>query len=61
MIVGSVILVMAAFSFQVILTGVEQFIYRVFPWASDAQKLVVAGPAAPGLALFARSTCCSIR
>lgn len=52
LIVASVILVMAAFSFQVILTGVEQFIYRVFPFASEAQRLVWLGRLAPGLALF---------
>ena len=52
MIVGAVILAMAAFSFQVILTGVEEFLYRVFPFASDAQKLVSLGKIAPALALF---------
>jgi len=52
MIVGAVILAMAAFSFQVILTAVEQFIYRVFPFASEAQMLVSLGKLAPGLALF---------
>jgi membrane protein len=52
LIVGSVILAMAAFSFQVVLTGVEQFVYRVFPFASEAQRLVWLGKLAPGLALF---------
>ncbi|RYE00434.1 MAG: YihY/virulence factor BrkB family protein [Sphingomonadales bacterium] len=52
MIVGAVILAMAAFSFQVILAGVEEFLYRVFPFASDAQKLVSLGRIAPALALF---------
>lgn len=52
MIIASVILVMAAFSFQVILTGVEQFIYRVIPWALDAQKIVAISRIAPALALF---------
>lgn len=52
MIIASVILTMAAFSFQVILTGVEQFIYRVFPWALDAQKAVALSKIAPAIALF---------
>ena len=52
MIVGAVILAMAAFSFQVILTGVEQFIYRVLPFASEAQQIVSLGRIAPALALF---------
>lgn len=51
-IVGAVILAMAAFSFQVILTAVEQFIYRVFPFANEAQELVSLGKIAPALALF---------
>ena len=53
LIVGSVILAMAAFSFQVILTGAEQFLYRVFPFASDAQTWIAWSRFAPGLALFA--------
>ncbi|MES2989218.1 MAG: YihY/virulence factor BrkB family protein [Pseudomonadota bacterium] len=52
MIVGAVILAMAAFSFQVILTGVEQFLHRVLPFASDVQTLVSLGKLAPALALF---------
>nr|WP_218625194.1 YihY/virulence factor BrkB family protein [Sphingomonas sp. dw_22] len=52
MILASVILVMAAFSFQVILTGVEQFIFRVVPWALDARKIVALSRIAPALALF---------
>ncbi|MBC9033361.1 YihY/virulence factor BrkB family protein [Sphingomonas sp. JC676] len=52
MIIASVILVMAAFSFQVILTGVEQLVYRVFPWASEAQRIVSLSRIAPGIALF---------
>lgn len=52
MIVASVILAMAAFSFQVVLTAVEEFIYRVFPFASDAQQLISLGRFAPALALF---------
>lgn len=52
LIVGSVVLVLAAFSFQVVLTGVEQFIYRVFPFASEAQQWIAWTRIAPGLALF---------
>lgn len=52
MIVASVILAMAAFSFQVILTGVEQFIYKLLPWASNAQTIVSFSKFAPALALF---------
>ncbi|MBO9714700.1 YihY/virulence factor BrkB family protein [Sphingomonas sp.] len=52
LIVGSVILVMAAFSFQVALTAAEQFLYRVFPFASDAQRTISLTRLAPGLALF---------
>jgi membrane protein len=52
MIVASVILAMAAFSFQVILTGVEQFIYKLLPWASQAQAIVALTKFAPALALF---------
>ena len=52
MIVASVILAMAAFSFQVILTGVEQFIYKLLPWASNAQTIVAFTKFAPALALF---------
>ena len=52
MIVASVILAMAAFSFQVILTAVEQFIYKLLPWASQAQMIVSLTKFAPGLALF---------
>lgn len=53
MIIGSVMLAMAAFSFQVVLTAVEQFLYRVFPLAPEAQTWVSIGRFAPALALFA--------
>jgi membrane protein len=52
MIIGAVILAMAAFSFQVILTGVEQFIYRVLPFESNVATIVSVGRIAPALALF---------
>lgn len=52
MIIGSVILVMAAFSFQVILTGVEQFLYTILPMAEGAQRIVSLTKIAPAIALF---------
>ncbi|WP_249341010.1 MULTISPECIES: YihY/virulence factor BrkB family protein [unclassified Sphingomonas] len=52
MIIASVIITMAAFSFQVILTGVEQFLYNIFPWASEAQRIVSLSKIAPAIALF---------
>lgn len=52
LIVASVVLVMAAFSFQVVLTAVEQFIYHVFPFASGAQSWIAWTRFAPGIALF---------
>ncbi|HVJ03482.1 MAG TPA: YihY/virulence factor BrkB family protein [Sphingomonas sp.] len=52
MIIGAVILAMAAFSFQVMLTAVEQFIYRLLPWASQARTIVSLTKFAPALALF---------
>jgi membrane protein len=52
MIVGSVILAMIAFSFQVVLTALEQFVYRVFPFAVDVQTWLAIGRFVPALALF---------
>lgn len=52
-IIGSVLLVMIAFSFQVVLLGVEQFITRVLPFATDTKALVSASKIAPAFALFA--------
>lgn len=52
-IIGSVLLVMIAFSFQVVLLGVEQFIVRVLPFATDTATWVSASRAAPAFALFA--------
>ena len=52
MIIGAVILLMVAFSFQVVLVGVEQFIRRVIPFADDTAALIAAGRTAPGIALF---------
>ncbi|AJP73315.1 YihY/virulence factor BrkB family protein [Sphingomonas hengshuiensis] len=52
MIIASVILAMAAFSVQVILTGIEQFLYRLLPWASNAQAIVSFTKLAPAVVLF---------
>ncbi|SFJ82354.1 membrane protein [Sphingomonas sp. NFR04] len=52
MIVAAVLMVMLAFAFQVILTGIEQFLYRILPWATEAQRFASAGKAVPAFALF---------
>ncbi|MBA15217.1 MAG: ribonuclease BN [Sphingomonas sp.] len=51
-IIASVILMMSAFSFQVVLTGAEQFILRVLPFAQDAAQVVSLSRIAPSVALF---------
>ncbi|MGH6782440.1 MAG: YihY/virulence factor BrkB family protein [Sphingomonadaceae bacterium] len=52
-IVGSVILAMIAFSFQVVLVGVEQFIQRFFPFDSETAGFFAVSRIAPAFALFA--------
>lgn len=52
MVIASVILVLMAFSFQVLLIGAEQFILRVLPFASDAARIVSVTRIAPAVALF---------
>ncbi|MEG3181914.1 YihY/virulence factor BrkB family protein [Sphingomonas sp. LT1P40] len=52
MVIASVILAMMAFSFQVVLIGAEQFIWRVIPYASDAARIVSVTRLAPAVALF---------
>jgi len=52
MIVAAVVLAMAALSLQVILGAAEQFLYKILPLATDAQKLVSLSRYAPSLALF---------
>jgi membrane protein len=52
LIIASVLLVMASFSFQVILTGVEAFITNLLPFASNAAQIVSISRIAPALALF---------
>lgn len=52
MVIGSVILAMMAFSFQVLLIGAEQFIWRVIPFASDAARIISVTRIAPAIALY---------
>ncbi|WP_119184517.1 YihY/virulence factor BrkB family protein [Sphingomonas turrisvirgatae] len=52
MVIAAVILLMMSFSFQVLLVGAEQFIWRVIPFASDAQRIVSVGKVAPAVGLF---------
>nr|WP_302054068.1 YihY/virulence factor BrkB family protein [Sphingomonas tagetis] len=52
MVIASVVLAMMAFSFQVVLIGAEQFIWRVIPFASDAQRIISVTKVAPAIALF---------
>jgi len=53
LIIGSVLLMLFAFALQVVLTGVEQFIEGIIPWADEALSLVAWGRVAPIVALFA--------
>ncbi|MFA5988307.1 MAG: YihY/virulence factor BrkB family protein [Sphingomonas sp.] len=52
LILVSLVLVLLAFSAQVMLVGVEQFILRVMPVATGAASLVSVTRLAPALALF---------
>ena len=52
LIIGSVLLMLIAFAAQVILTGVEQFVERIIPWADQALSLIAWGRIAPVVALF---------
>ena len=52
LIIGSVLLMLIAFAAQVILTGVEQFVERLIPWADDALSVIAWGRVAPIAALF---------
>jgi membrane protein len=51
-IVASVILALLAFVVQGVLLGVEQFIYRMLPWAADIAGWIGLSRAIPGLILF---------
>jgi membrane protein len=52
LIVGSVVLAMAAFSLQVALVGVEQFILRVLPFLTDTARIISVARLAPAATLF---------
>lgn len=52
LIVASVILLLVAFAFQVALTGVEQFVTAILPWATDAIGWIGLSRIAPLVALF---------
>lgn len=51
-IIGSVLLAMFAFTAQVLLTGVEQFMYRLVPIAAQSQSLLGVTKLVPAIALF---------
>lgn len=48
---ASVVLAMAAFSAQVVLTGIEQFVWRLLPFGKDVQPLINLSRIAPLLML----------
>ena len=52
MIVGAVMLMLTAFSIQLVLTGVEQFVIHLFPLAHDVIGWIGWSRAAPAVALF---------
>ncbi|QIG81760.1 YihY/virulence factor BrkB family protein [Sphingosinithalassobacter tenebrarum] len=52
LIIAAVILMMSAFSFQVVLTGIQQFIVRVLPFAEDTAQIISLSRIAPAIALF---------
>ncbi len=52
MIVAAVMLMLVAFAFQVALTGAEQFVARILPWATGALGLIGVSRLAPLFALF---------
>lgn len=52
LIIGSVLLMLFAFAAQVVLTGVEQFVELILPWADDALSVIAWGRIAPVAALF---------
>lgn len=52
LIVASVLLMVVAFTFQVVLTAVEQFIVNIIPWADGVLGWIGIGRLAPLFALF---------
>ena len=53
LILTAMIMILVAFSFQIMLLAVEQFILRVLPFAASAATIVSVSRIAPALALFA--------
>jgi membrane protein len=53
LIIASVILTLAAFGFQVVLVGLEEFLVRVLPLSEDAANAISITRIAPAFALFA--------
>lgn len=53
LIIGSVILILIALSAQVVISGIESFVYRILPWADDVLGLISLSRWAPALALLA--------
>jgi membrane protein len=53
LILTAMIMILIAFSFQIMLLAVEQFILRVLPFAASAATIVSVSRIAPALALFA--------
>lgn len=51
-IVGSVVLALLAFLVQGLLTAIEQFIYRVLPWAQELAGWIGLSRLIPGLIMF---------
>ena len=52
LIVAAVMLMLVAFAFQVALTGAEQFVARILPWATVALSWIGVSRVAPLFALF---------
>lgn len=52
LILASVVLALIAFSAQVVLVGVEQFVTRLLPLSADIAQIVSLSRLAPGVALF---------
>jgi membrane protein len=52
LVAGSVLIMLVAFALQFLLTGVEQFIFTVLPFADDALRFVGVTRIAPVIALF---------
>lgn len=51
-IIGSVVLAMFSFLLQGLLTGAEQFVYRLLPWAEDVAGWLGLARIVPGVIMF---------